>query len=239
MNWACRRCGRGTNAGISNIVVGRAGRHRPVGGPGRRGGGVSIAAGEGDRSVPAGVHARRARPRANPDKLTYASQGVGSTAFLTAKLFETRAGIKLVHVPYRGAGPALNDIVAGHVDMMFDTAATSSPLHRAGSARILAIADLERSGALPQVPTFAESGLPGFRSITWFACAAPPGTPASTAEKIHKDFVEIVGQPEVSAKLNELMLEPVASTPAQAAQFFVEEIALWGRLIRDTGAKAQ
>src|SRR5262245_53428816 len=122
--------------------------------------------------------------RANPDKLTYASQGVGSTAFLTAKLFETRAGIRLVHVPYRGAGPALNDIVAGHVDMMFDTAATSSPLHRAGSARILAIADLERSGALPQVPTFAESGLPGFRSITWFAFAAPPGTPGSNAEKI-------------------------------------------------------
>src|SRR5262245_34392088 len=107
--------------------------------------------------------------------------------------------------------------------MMFDTAATSSPLHRAGTARILAIADLDRSGALAQVPTFAESGLPGFRSITWFACVAPPGTPASTT-----DFVEIVRQPEVSAKLNELMLEPVAGAPAQAAQFFVEETAQWG-----------
>jgi tripartite-type tricarboxylate transporter receptor subunit TctC len=148
--------------------------------------------------------------KANPDKLTYASQGVGSTAFLTAKLFETRAGIRLVHVPYRGAGPALNDIVAGHVDMMFDTAATSSPLHRAGTAKILAIADLERSGALPQVPTFAESGLSGFRSITWFASVAPPGTPTSTVERIQKDLAEIVRQPEVSAKLNELMLEPVA-----------------------------
>ena len=177
--------------------------------------------------------------KAKPDTLTYASQGVGSTAFLTAKLFETRAGIRLVHVPYRGAGPALNDIVAGHVDMMFDTAATSSPLHRAGTAKILAIADLERLRALPQVPTFVESGLPDFRSITWFACVAPPGTPASTAEKIHKDLVEIVRQPEVSAKLNELMLEPVAGAPAQAAQFFVEETALWGRVIRDTGAKAQ
>jgi tripartite-type tricarboxylate transporter receptor subunit TctC len=177
--------------------------------------------------------------KAKPDKLTYASQGVGSTAFLTAKLFETRAGIQLVHVPYRGAGPALNDIVAGHVDMMFDTAATSSPLHRAGTAKILAIADLERSGALPQVPTFAESGLPGFRSITWFASVAPPGTPTSTAERIQKDLAEIVRQPEVSAKLNELMLEPVASMPAQAAQFFVEETALWGKVIRDTGAKAQ
>jgi tripartite-type tricarboxylate transporter receptor subunit TctC len=177
--------------------------------------------------------------KAKPDTLTYASQGVGSTAFLTAKLFETRAGIRLVHVPYRGAGPALNDIVAGHVDMMFDTAATSSPLHRAGTAKILAIAGSERLPALPQVPTFAESGLPGFRSITWFASVAPPGTPTSTAEKIQKDLAEIVRQPEVSAKLNELMLEPVAGTPAQAAQFFVEETALWGKVIRDTSAKAQ
>ena len=177
--------------------------------------------------------------KARPDTLTYASQGVGSTAFLTAKLFEARAGIKLVHVPYRGAGPALNDIVAGHVDMMFDTAVTSSPLHRAGTAKILAIADLARSGALPQVPTFAESGLPGFRSITWFASVAPPGTPTSMAEKIYKELAEILRQPEVSAKLNELMLEPVAGAPAQAAQFFVEETAQWGRVIRDTGAKAQ
>jgi tripartite-type tricarboxylate transporter receptor subunit TctC len=152
--------------------------------------------------------------KARPDTLTYASQGVGSTAFLTAKLFETRAGIRLVHVPYRGAGPALNDIVAGHVDMMFDTAATSSPLHRAGTAKILAIAGPERLPALPQVPTFAESGLPGFRSITWFASVAPPGTPASMAEKIYKELAEILRQPEVSAKLNELMLEPVAGAPA-------------------------
>jgi hypothetical protein len=106
--------------------------------------------------------------RANPGKLTYASQGVGSTAFLTAKLFETRADVRMAHVPYRGAGPALTDIVAGHVDMMFDTIVTSLPLHRAGSAKILAIANAERSSALPQVPTFAESGMPDFRSITWF-----------------------------------------------------------------------
>ena len=129
--------------------------------------------------------------RADPGKLTYASQGVGSTAFLTAKLFETRADVRMAHVPYRGAGPALTDIVAGHVDMMFDTIVTSLPLHRAGSARILAIANAERSSALPQVPTFAESGMPDFRSITWFGCVAPPGTPASVAEKVQRDLAEI------------------------------------------------
>jgi tripartite-type tricarboxylate transporter receptor subunit TctC len=177
--------------------------------------------------------------KANPGKLTYASQGVGSTAFLTAKLFETRADVRMAHVPYRGAGPALTDIVAGHVDMMFDTIVTSLPLHRAGSAKILAIANAERSSALPQVPTFAESGMPDFRSITWFGCVAPPGTPASVAEKVQRDLAETLARPAVAAKLIELMLEPVASTPAQAAQFFVAETALWGKVIRDTGAKAQ
>ena len=177
--------------------------------------------------------------RANPGKLTYASQGVGSTAFLTAKLFETRADVRMAHVPYRGAGPALTDIVAGHVDMMFDTIVTSLPLHRAGSAKILAIANAERSNALPQVPTFAESGMPDFRSITWFGCVAPPGTPASVAEKVQRDLAETLARPAVGAKFIELMLEPVASTPAQAAQFFVAEAALWGKVIRDTGAKAQ
>jgi tripartite-type tricarboxylate transporter receptor subunit TctC len=177
--------------------------------------------------------------RADPGKLTYASQGVGSTAFLTAKLFETRADVRMAHVPYRGAGPALTDIVAGHVDMMFDTIVTSLPLHRAGSAKILAIANAERSSALPQVPTFAESGMPDFRSITWFGCVAPPGTPASVAEKVQRDLAETLARPAVGAKLIELMLEPVASTPAQAAQFFVAEAALWGKVIRDTGAKAQ
>ena len=116
--------------------------------------------------------------RANPGKLTYASQGVGSTAFLTAKLFETRADVRMAHVPYRGAGPALTDIVAGHVDMMFDTLVTSLPWHRAGSARIVAIANAQRSSALPNVPTFAESGMPDFRSITWFGGVAPPGMSA-------------------------------------------------------------
>ena len=124
------------------------------------------------------VAALVALARADPGKLTYASQGVGSTAFLTAKLFETRADVRMAHVPYRGAGPALTDIVAGHVDMMFDTIVTSLPLHRAGSARIVAIANAQRSSALPNVPTFAESGMPDFRSITWFGGVAPPGMSA-------------------------------------------------------------
>jgi len=177
--------------------------------------------------------------KANPGKLTYASQGVGSTAFLTAKLFEASANIAMVHVPYRGAAPALNDIVAGHVDMMFDTIVTSSPLHRAGTARILAVANAERAGALPQLPTIAESGLPGFRSITWFAAAAPPGTPAALAGRINKDLTEIIRRADVGARLREMMLEPVGGTPAELTQFLAAETARWGKVIRDTDAKAQ
>jgi tripartite-type tricarboxylate transporter receptor subunit TctC len=177
--------------------------------------------------------------KANPGKLTFASQGIGSTAYLTAKLFETRAGISMVHVPYRGAGPALNDIIAGHVDMMFDTIVTSLRLHQAGTAKILAIANSERSRALPDVPTIAESGLQVFRSASWFGCAAPPGTPPAIADRISKDMVAILHRPDVSARLRALMLEPVGTTPAEAGRFFVEETAQWAQVIKDANVTPQ
>ena len=176
--------------------------------------------------------------KANPGKLTYASQGVGSTAFLAAKLLEARAGIAMVHVPYRGAGTALNDIVAGHVDMMFDTIVTSLPLHRAGKARIMAVANDERSRALPDVPTIAET-VPGFRSASWFAVAAPPDTPAVIADKVSRDIAELIRKPEVNAKLRELQLDPVGSAPAEAVAFFNDETALWSKVIKDAGVTPQ
>jgi tripartite-type tricarboxylate transporter receptor subunit TctC len=179
------------------------------------------------------------RAKANPGKLTYASQGVGSTAFLTSKLFETMAGIAMVHVPYRGAAPALNDIVAGHVDMMFDTIVTSSPLHRTGKAKIIAVASPERAAGWPDIPTVAESGLPNFRSITWFGAAAPPNTPVPLADRINKDMVEVLKRGDVAARLRALMLEPVGNSRAEAAQFFASETERWGKLIKDTGIKAQ
>jgi tripartite-type tricarboxylate transporter receptor subunit TctC len=177
--------------------------------------------------------------KANPGKLTYASQGVGSTSFLTSKFFETRAGIEMVHVPYRGAGPALSDIVAGHVDMMFDNIVTSLPLHKAGKARILAIANTERSNAIPDIPTIAEAGLPAFRSVAFFACAAPPNTPPAIADQISRDLAEIVHRPAVVATLHGLLIDPVGTTPAETEQIFRDETAIWGKVIVDTGAKLQ
>jgi tripartite-type tricarboxylate transporter receptor subunit TctC len=169
--------------------------------------------------------------KANPGKLTYASQGVGSTAQLSSALLEQMAGIKMLHVPYRGALPALNDLIAGHVDMFFDTATTSVPLYRGGQIKMLAVGSAKRIPALPEVPTMEESGLPGFRSITWFALAAPPGTPAPLVAKINRDTVEVLKDPQVSERLHQLQLDPGATTPEQTAQFFADELKLWGNVI--------
>jgi tripartite-type tricarboxylate transporter receptor subunit TctC len=177
--------------------------------------------------------------KANPKKLTYATQGVGSTAFLTAKLFEARNGIEMVHVPYRGAGPALNDLVAGHVDMMFDTIVTSLPLHRAEKIRMIAVAADKRLRVLPDIPTISETVAPGFRSISWFAAASPHGTPPAIVEKISRDISDLIRHPSVDARLRDLQLDPVGSTPSDAAKFFRDDTTLWSKVIRDADVKPQ
>src|SRR6266581_846065 len=116
---------------------------------------------------------------------------------------------KMVHVPYRGAAPALNDLIAGHIDMFFDTLTTSVPLHQADKIRIMAVAGDERAPTLPDIPTITESGLPGFRSITWFALVGPPAMPAPLAARINRDVVDILQRPTVSAKLRDLRLDPM------------------------------
>jgi tripartite-type tricarboxylate transporter receptor subunit TctC len=177
--------------------------------------------------------------KANPGRLSYASQGVGSTAHLSASQLEALAGIRMVHVPYRGAQPALTDVMAGHVDLFFDTPTTSVPLYRNNMLKILAVADLKRAAALPEVPTFSEAGLQGFRSITWFALVAPPGTPATLAEQINHDAVDALGSPDVSDKLRGLSLDPGATTRADTAKFFAEETALWSQVIKQANIEPQ
>ncbi|HEU4357381.1 MAG TPA: tripartite tricarboxylate transporter substrate binding protein [Xanthobacteraceae bacterium] len=177
--------------------------------------------------------------RANPGKLSYASQGVGSTAHLSAAQLEVRAGIKMVHVPYRGAQPALTDVVAGHVDMFFDTLATSVPLYRDGKVKLLGVADLKRAGIVPEIPTISEAGLPGFKSITWFGLVAPPATPAALAERINRDVVEILRGTEVGQMLQRISLEPGATTPGETSRFFAEETALWSKVIKEAGIEPQ
>jgi tripartite-type tricarboxylate transporter receptor subunit TctC len=177
--------------------------------------------------------------KANPGKLTYASQGAGSTAHLSASQLEVLAGIAMVHVPYRGAQPALTDVIAGHVDMFFDTLTTSVPLYRENKVKILGVADLQRAGVLPEVPTFSEAGLPGFRSITWFGLVAPPHTPAALADKINRDVVEVLNSKDVGDKLRDLSLDRGATTRAEAAKFFADETALWSKVIKEAKIEVQ
>ena len=173
--------------------------------------------------------------KAHPGKLTFATQGPTSTAHLSAAQLEVLAGIKMLAVPYRGAQPALTDIIAGNVDMFFDTLATSVPLHRGGKLKILAVADLQRARTAPELPTFSEAGVPGFRSITWFALVAPPGTPVALAQRINRDAVEMLRSPEVADRLQSLSLEAGATSPAETAKFFADETALWGKVIKEAG----
>ena len=177
--------------------------------------------------------------RANPGKLSYGSQGAGSTAYLSAIQFEMLGGLKMVHVPYRGAMPALNDVIAGNIDMFFDTLTTSVPMYRGAKVKILAVGSAERSPVIPEVPSIAESGFPGFRSVTWFAIVAPPGTPSALVEKINRDVVEGLRRPEVKEKLQRMALEPLIGTPADAAKFFAEETALWGKVITENKVKVE
>src|SRR5258708_837344 len=177
--------------------------------------------------------------RARPGQLSYASQGVGSTAHLSASQLEALAGIKMVHVPYRGAQPALTDVMAGNVDLFFDTPTTSVPLYRNRMIKILAVADLMRTPALPEVPTFSEAGLPGFRSITWFGLVAPPNTPAGIADRINRDVVDALTSRDVSDRLHSLSLDPGATTRPDTAKFFAEETALWSKVIKQANIEPQ
>jgi tripartite-type tricarboxylate transporter receptor subunit TctC len=186
-------------------------------------------------NFPAGdVKGLLAYGKARPGKLTFASQGVGSTAQLSGAELEVLGGIKMVHVPYHGAQPALTDVMAGNVDLFFDTLATSAPLYRAGKVKLLGVASPERSSALPDIPTIAEQGLPGFRSITWFAIAGPPGLPAALAEKINRDTDAVLHEPAIVQKLRAIELDPMGGTLQDARKFIGEETQLWGHVIRES-----
>jgi len=179
------------------------------------------------------------RAKASPGKLISAIPGVGSVAHLATVQLEMRANIKTLHVPYRGLSPAINDLFAGHVDLMFDTPTTSLPLHRDGKIKIVAAGTPERVRDLPEVPTISEAGLPGYRSVTWYAMVGPPQTPAALAEKINRDIVEILGRQDIIDRVRAIQMEPAKSTRAEAAKFFAEETELWGKVIKEANIPLQ
>ncbi len=171
--------------------------------------------------------------KANPGKVNYASQGIGTTSHLTAALFETVTGTKLVHVPYKGTAPALNDLIAGHVDMIFMELASAIKLHEAGKARILAVATEKRIANLPDIPTVGEVIAKSFDSRAWNAIAAPPKTPAAIVAKLNKAINEVLQGSEVQAHFAKLNMHAAGGSPAEAAAFIKKETAVWGDVIKE------
>jgi tripartite-type tricarboxylate transporter receptor subunit TctC len=177
--------------------------------------------------------------KANPGKLNYASQGVGTTSHLTAELFGVKAGVKFTHVPYRGTAPALNDLMGSQVDFIFMELSAASELHLGGRARILGIASDHRNKEFPDIPTLIESGVPDFESGTWNALSAPPKTPPEIIAKINADMNALVKEPEMVAQMQKLHLEPKPMRPAQVKAFVQKETVEWGGVIKAAGIPTQ
>ena len=171
--------------------------------------------------------------KGSPGKVNYASQGIGTTSHLTAALFERIIGTKLVHVPYKGTAPALNDIIASHVYFIFMELAAAIKLHQGGKARILAVATNKRIPNLPDIPTLDEVGVKGFESGTWNAIAAPPKTPQAIVAKLNKAVNEVLKSPVVQDHFAKISLHAAGGSPAEARAFIRKETEVWGGVIKE------
>jgi tripartite-type tricarboxylate transporter receptor subunit TctC len=176
--------------------------------------------------------------RGNPGKLNYASPGTGSSNQLAMEWLKSLAGLPLTHVPYKGAAPALTDLLAGHVDIMFDNAGNVVQLIRDGRLKALAVSSRTRMPELPAVPAIAES-FPEFVATSWFGLVAPPKTPPEIAALLSQAITESLKLPDVASRVRELTATPVGSTPAETASFFKEESERWRRVIVTVGVKPE
>jgi tripartite-type tricarboxylate transporter receptor subunit TctC len=174
-----------------------------------------------------------------PGDLHYSSAGSGSQPHLTAEMFKTMAGVNLLHVPYKGAAQQLTDLVAGHVALTFATAPSAVPFIKSGQMRAIGVSSGKRTSALPEVPTIAEAGVPGYEAVGWNGMVAPANMPAPVLEKIHGTIVKIFQMPDVRNRLISLAADPVTTTPAEFGAYIKSEIAKWARVVKDSGAKAE
>lgn len=175
--------------------------------------------------------------RAEPNRLSYASGGLGTTSHLAGELFKSRARVQLAHVPYKGNAEAINDVVAGHVQLAFATMPTVLPFVQANRLRAVAVIENVRSSALPNVPTIAESGVPGFDVKNWIGLFAPAGTPREIVDKVNAETIRAMRTPEVQAQLGTAGARFAPTTPAQFAQFVQDEARLWAGVVREANIR--
>jgi tripartite-type tricarboxylate transporter receptor subunit TctC len=177
--------------------------------------------------------------KASPGKINFASSGYGTPAQLAGELFNSMAGVRLVHVPYKGASPALADLLGGQVQIMFSTMPPALPHVKDGKLRALAVTSLKRSPAAPDLPTLTQAGLPGFEANTWHGVVLPAGAPAEVIGKLDREIVTILHLPDVVERLSAQGAEPVGSTPEEFAAYIRSETAKWAKVVRESGAKAE
>ena len=175
----------------------------------------------------------------NPGKLNYASSGAGAAAHLAGELFKTMAGVDIVHVPYKGAQPALTDLIAGHAQLMFATSASVIPYVKAGRLRALAVTTAQRSPSVPELPTVSEAGLAGFEATTWHGVVVPSATPGPLVQRLNEELNLVLNNKELRERLAGLGAEVVTGTPREFADYIAREIPKWSKVVRDSGARAE
>ena len=189
-------------------------------------------------SVPAkNVQELIALAKANPDKYSYASSGVATPLHLSGEMFNSMAGTKMAHVPYRGAGPAMNDLVAGQVPVLFDNLPSSVEFIKAGKIRALGVTTKTRVAQMPDIPTLDEQGLKGYETYSWQAIFAPPKTPKPIVDKLNAEVKKALADPALQQRLNELTMTVTFSSPEALGQFVQDQLALWGPITKATGVQ--
>ena len=188
---------------------------------------------------PRNVRELVAAAKARPGHFTFGSAGNGTSNHLAGELFKSAAGIRMVHIPYRGSAPALVDVLGGQISMMFDLTATALPQIAAGKVKALAITSPKRSPLAPDVPTMAEAGYPGVEVVSWFGILAPAGTPPAIVSQLNAEIVKAMQLPEVKTQMAGLGAEAITSTPQEFAAYIASERAKWARVVRDAGIKPE
>ncbi|MDM9561049.1 MULTISPECIES: tripartite tricarboxylate transporter substrate binding protein [Bordetella] len=177
--------------------------------------------------------------KANPGKLSYGSVGTGSSTHLEAELFKHMAGVEMEHIPYKGSSPALTDLVAGRLQVMFDAWASSGPFVKEGKLRALAVTTAQPSASVPELPTVAASGLPGYSAMPWLGLVAPAGTPAPAIDRLYQAVSRVLRRDDVKRKFADLGLDIIGSDPKAFAAFIQQDIATWGKVARDSSIRLQ